>query len=78
MVGPASLVISRISPLYYQRVRSRLLDAVNGGTSVTNPDSDSPDVADGVQFNCSLRLEAQDVALSRLKHGFESRRERQT
>src|SRR3546814_8137526 len=25
----------------------------------------------------SLRLEAQDVALSRLKHGFESRRERQ-
>src|SRR5207342_406128 len=25
---------------------------------------------------CSLRLEAQDVALSRLKHGFESRRER--
>ncbi len=34
-------------------------------------------VADGVQFNCSLRLEAQDVALSRLKHGFESRREHQ-
>ena len=27
---------------------------------------------------CSLRLEAQDVALSRLKHGFESRRERHT
>src|SRR5690606_35888435 len=26
----------------------------------------------------SLRLEAQDVALSRLKHGFESRRERHT
>ena len=28
-------------------------------------------------YSSSLRLEAQDVALSRLKHGFESRRERQ-
>lgn len=43
-------------------------------------DASRPDVqpACPAHYNCSLRLEAQDVALSRLKHGFESRRERQT